>query len=148
MNILLLSPLDSFFDRDVQSLLGIRILLYYLSPLNDDIGKAEADDYKSFAIFFATNVYTYKYDLSSSLKCHSIKSHYFLGRQFLARYLKLRCRIDCDLPYSEELTEFAVHKTNLPFEHIIRKFFLRKLRIAKQNQRVSSHQLKVSVYAI
>ena len=42
-NVLLLPPLDSFFDRDVQSLLGFHTLFYYLSPLNDDMRKFECN---------------------------------------------------------------------------------------------------------
>src|SRR6218665_1277139 len=38
-NVLLLPPLDSFFDKDVQTLLGFHTLFYYLSPLNDDLMK-------------------------------------------------------------------------------------------------------------
>jgi len=38
-NILILPPLNSFFDGDVQSLLGFHTLFYYLSPLNDNMRK-------------------------------------------------------------------------------------------------------------
>src|SRR6218665_6787 len=40
-NILVIPPLDSFFDRDVQSLLGFHTLFYCLFLLNDDLGKLE-----------------------------------------------------------------------------------------------------------
>ena len=129
-NVLLLPPLDSFFDSDVQSLLGFHTLFYYSSSLNNDMGKVEFSDESTFERWFARYVYSYQWELVYSLRQHySIRCHYFLGRHFLARYLKVRCCIDCNFPHSEALTEFADQKTNLPFEHIIRRFLLRKLRI-------------------
>src|SRR6218665_2662386 len=47
-NVLLLPPLDSFFDRDVQSLLGFRLLFHCLSPLNDDMGKIVFTEVSTF----------------------------------------------------------------------------------------------------
>ena len=126
-NVLLLPPLDSYFDRDIQSLLGFHTLFYYLSPLNNDMGKIESNDESTFEHRFARHVYYNKCELVFLLQYnYSIKCHYFLGRHFLARYLKVRCCIDCNIPYSEAMTEFAAQKTNLPFEHIIRRFLLRK----------------------
>jgi len=129
-NVLLLPPLDSFFDRDVQSLLGFHTLFYGLSPLNDLLGKVKLSYQSDFNHWFARDVCTDKNELMCSLQYrYSVTCHYFLGRHFVAKYLKLRCCIDCNLPYSEALSEFAAHKTNLPFEKIIRRFILRKLHV-------------------
>ena len=128
-NVLLLPPLDAYFDTDVQSLLGFHTLFYHLSPLNDNMAKIELNPESStFEHCFARCVYHDKFELASSLEySYILKCHYFLGRHFLARYLKVRCCFDCNLLYSEALTEFAVQKTKLPFEHIIQRFLLRKL---------------------
>ena len=125
-NVLLLPPLDSLFDSDVQSLLGFHTLFYYLFALSDDLGKTELTDNNSpFQHWFARVVYNYKHILVHCLGCpDSITCSYMLGRHFLARYLKLRCCFDCKLPHSEALSEFAAYKANLPFEHIIGRFFL------------------------
>src|SRR6218665_2359872 len=129
-NVLLLPPLDTFFEKDVQSLLGFHTLFHYLSPLNDDLGKIELAVESKFKHWFAHYVYLNKRCLSNFLQGHYyIRCQYILGRHFLARYLRLKCCIDCKLSYSEELNEFAVHRPSLPFEHIIRRFILRKLHI-------------------
>ena len=86
-NVLVMPPLDSFFDRDVQSLVGLHTLFYFLSPLNDDLRK-----FKLAAQFFRQHVH-----FNSLLKHYTVTSFHFLGRHFLARYLKLRCYIDCNL---------------------------------------------------
>ena len=132
-NVLLLPPLDSFFDRDVQSLLGFHTLFYYLSPLNDDMCKFECTAESTFAHFFARYIYYHKKPLSELFDgSHSIKCHYFLEGHFVARYLKLRCCIDCNHPRRKALSEFAAMKCNLPFENIIRRFLLQKLRKIKE----------------
>jgi len=131
-NVVLQPPLDSFFDTDVQSLLGFQALFYGLSPLNDNLGKVDFSDESTFNHWFARDVCTNEDELMCSFhQSYSLKYHYFLGRHFLAKYLKLRCCVDFNLPYSEAFTEFAAHKTNLPFEQIIRAFLLRKLRILR-----------------
>src|SRR5688572_21397054 len=56
-NILVLPPLDSFFDGDVQSLLGFHTLFYYLSYLNDDMGKDMLITESTFDQLFARFVY-------------------------------------------------------------------------------------------
>ena len=128
-NVLVIPPLDSFFDRDVQSLLGFHTLFYYLFPLNDDLGKLESIAEFAFEQWFAKVVYHGKKQIGNIIQdVYSIKCQYVLGRHFLARYLKMQCCIDSNLPYKEALTEFCVNKTNLPFEHMIRRFLLRKLR--------------------
>src|SRR6218665_3416240 len=56
-NVLVIPPLDSFFDRDVQSLLGIHTLFYCLFPLNDDSGKLESTKESPFEQWFSRVVY-------------------------------------------------------------------------------------------
>jgi len=90
-NVLLVPPLDSYFDRDVQALLGFHTLFYYLSPLNDELAKIGSTSESTFEHCFAEMVYYYKLELAISLQhTYSFKCHYFLGRHFLARYLKAR----------------------------------------------------------
>lgn len=67
--------------------------------------------------------------------------HYFLSRHFVVRYLKLRCRIDCNHPITEVTAEFAAAKCNFPFEYIIRQFLLQKLRRIIQLIPKSCHNL-------
>ena len=129
-NILVMPPLNSFFDGDVHSLLGFHTLFYYLaSPLNEYLHKFYETDNSTFEQCFALAVKLKRLLLCAMLVGHfSIKCHYFLGRHFLARYLKVRCCIDCNLPYKEAMTEFAAQETNLPFELIIFRFLLRSHR--------------------
>ena len=125
-NVLLLPPLDFFFDRDVQSLLGFRTLSYYLSPLNNVLGNIELTAESTFEHWFARCVFRKIFELVIYPRnSYSIRSHFFLGRHFLARYLKLRCHIDINLPFKETLNDFIIQKCSLPFEHIIRRFILR-----------------------
>ena len=132
-NVSMIPPLDSFFDGDVQSLLGFHTLFCYLSPLNDELYKPGVTQFSTFEHWFANQVRHRKLGLYTCLSySYFVRHHYFLGRHFLARYLKVRCCIDCNLPYKEVMTEFAAHKTNFPFELIIRRFPLRRHRVIKQ----------------
>ena len=127
-NVLLLPPFDSFFDGDAQSLLGIHTLFHYLSPLNDDLWKRKPDDKSMFAHLFSEMVYFHRFPLSHCLTEYGpIRCYYFLGTQYLAKYLKVRCCVDCKIPCTKALTEFAAHKTQYPFECIIRRYILRML---------------------
>src|SRR6218665_1468461 len=85
-NVLLLPPLDSFFDRDVQSLLGFHTLYYYLSPLKDEMPKWNLTAESPFAHWFALKVYYGRMQLSASISRENriYRCHYFLGRQFVA----------------------------------------------------------------
>jgi len=84
-NVLIKPPFDWFFDRDVHSLVGLNTLNYFLSPLNDDLRKFKL----AVEYFRHSGHYT-------SLQDHfKVTKYSFLGRHFLARYLKLRCYIDC-----------------------------------------------------
>ena len=126
-NVLLMPPLESFFDRDVQSLLGFHTLVCYLFPLNDDMKNVEETPDSTFVHMFARYIY-YDKNLLSGFLLLSVKYHYFLGRHFLARYLKLRCHVDCSNPFTEAMDELAAMKCTFPFEHIIRAFLLQKRR--------------------
>src|SRR6218665_2997668 len=129
-NVLLMPPLDLFFDGDMQSLLGFHTLFYFLSPHHDKTPRSlVVADYLTFEHWFSNHMYFRNNGLFQFLPLkYSFKCHYFLGRHFLARYLKVRCYIDCGLPYADAMKEFTVQKTNLPFEHIIHRFLQRKLR--------------------
>ena len=132
-NLFLLPPNDSFVDRDVQSLLGFHTLFYYFSPPNDNNWKMELTKKSSFEFCFPTDVYRDKSDLMLVLENpHVIIFHYILGRHFVASYLRLRCCIDCNIPYIKPRTEFSSQRIQFPFEHIIRRFYLRKLRMSKK----------------
>src|SRR6218665_824993 len=86
-------------------------------------------DYSTFEQWFASIVKFTEVGLYGCLICdYSIRYHYFIGRHFLARYLKVRCCIDCNLPCEEAVTEFVAQKCNFPFELIIRRSFLRRHR--------------------
>src|SRR6218665_103989 len=63
-NVLLLPPLDSFFDKEVQSLLGFHTLFYWLSPLNDRMAKIEPTAESTFEHWFAVAVYRDTFQLS------------------------------------------------------------------------------------
>src|SRR6218665_579637 len=132
-NVLLVPPLDTFFDENVQALLGFHTLFYCLSPLNDGFRKLKLGDESMFAHFFAQLVY-YKGNALSCflLQRYPIGCYYFIGRHYLAKYLKVRCCIDCNLPYVKALTEFTTHKTEFPFELIIRRFLLQKISFIKK----------------
>ena len=128
-NVLILPPLDSFFDRDVQSLLGLHTLVCFLSPSNEDLGKTEVSGRTTFKHYLARQIYLKQSLVSSVLhETYSLKCHYFLGRYFLARYLKVRCLIDCTHPFSDVEFEFKKLKVALPFEQYIRCFVEQKLR--------------------
>ena len=60
------------------------------------------------------------------LQSYSIRNHYFLGRHFPARYLKVRCCIDCSLPHKEAMGEFSAPPISLPFELTTRRSLLIK----------------------
>ena len=139
-NVLLLPPFDSFFDRDVQSLLGFHTLFHWLSPLNGEMGEIKLTDESTFEQLFALKVHRENSDLVRVLESLiSKRNHYFLGRHFVARYLILRCCIDCNLPFTVSRTEFATQEIHLPFKYIIRRFLLRKLRIEKKTTDIFSH---------
>src|SRR5678815_1987340 len=73
-----------------------------------------------FQNIFTRDIYLEKNLLGLLLASHEssycIRCHYFLGRHFLARYLKTRCLIDCYRSKSEIMQEFEQLKSNLPFE--------------------------------
>jgi len=126
---MVLPPLDSYFDRDIQCLLGLHALACYLSPLNEDFQKAKETSELSFQQFFARRIYSEKCLLSMVLFSeYNEKCHYFLGGHFLARYLKVRCLLDCKKSNSEVMLEFNRMESRLPFEHMIRCFLQKRLQ--------------------
>lgn len=81
-NAVLLLPLDSLFDRDMQSLLGLHTLVYYLSPTNSR--NIEGSEVLNSHQCLARYIYSNKRALLRVvLKTYSMKGHYFLGRYFL-----------------------------------------------------------------
>src|SRR6218665_718591 len=134
-NVLLFPPLDAFFDSDVQCLLGLHTLVWYLSPQNDYLRTLE------FAQVYSHFVYFKKEPLSISTNYPDPANyHYSLGGHFLARYLKLRCLIDNEQPWMEVMHEFAATKRTRPFEHIIHRFVVQKLCKNRCNSRFPSRQ--------
>ena len=127
---MILPPLDSFFDRSIQCLLGFYTLVNYLSPLNEDLRKTKVSEVSTFQHYFSREIYFSKRSISAVLlQTYSKKCHYFLGRNFLARYfLKVRCLIDCSHSFSEVESEFKKIKACLPFEQLIRCLLEQKLR--------------------
>ena len=131
-NVLLLPPLNLLFDRDIQALLGFHTLFYYLSPLNDESKKFDLAFKSTFEHWFSKFVYHGKHALPYSLEsidCTYSRYQYFIGRHFLAAYLTLRCGLDLSPPHSckKAMAYLIALKCILPFEHIIRRFFIQKL---------------------
>src|SRR6218665_358259 len=84
---------------------------------------------KTFQQYYSGEFYLRKNLLSKILEnAYFLKCHYFLGRHFLARYLKVRCLIDCKESESRAIFEFRRLKCSLPFEHIVRCFLRHELR--------------------
>jgi len=140
-NILMLPPVDAFFDEDVQSLLGFHTLLYYLSPLREPMLKYMNIEYStypywhSYSIRYREDELCFHLGRDCSIKCKNV-----LGGHFIARYLKVRCFIDCNLPCKEAMREFAAQEVDRPFELIIRRFLLEKVRVVAQQFQRISHQ--------
>ena len=127
-NIIVLPPFNVLFDTDVQCLLGIQALAYYLLPSNEHLGEGEASELSKIHSNIAQYFHSGEYSLSNVLsKPYVLKRHYFLGRHFLARYLKVRCLIDCNCSLLEIMLEFKKLKACLPFEHIISCLLKQKL---------------------
>src|SRR6218665_2376572 len=119
-NVMVLPPLDLFFDTDVRCLLGIQTLAYYLQPSSEDFGEREVFELSTLRSSFAEHVRSCKHTLSRVLtEPYILKCHYYLGRYFLARYLKVRCLMDCNTSLSEVLSEFKKLKACLPFEQLM-----------------------------
>src|SRR6218665_1507207 len=130
-HVLIVHPLDSLFDNDVQSLFGFQALCSCLSPVGSvdfKSGKFKSRCDLKFEDVFVEDGLTSE---APPIPHFSIKCHCFLRYHFLARYLKLRCLIDCDQQSAEAIYEFTATKSNLPFEHIIRRFIQQKLRMLK-----------------
>src|SRR6218665_1918341 len=140
-NVMILPPLDSYFDRDIQCLLGLHTLVSNRSPSNAVLLKFEECEKLVSENKLLEDIYSENSSLSKVLvRPYSKKCYYFLGRYFLARYLRVRCLIDCDHSVSEVELEFMMLKACLPFEQLIRCFIETKLR---QLQKVVHYRPKV-----
>ena len=130
-DVLVLPPFYSFFDGDVKSLFGFNNLFCYLG-LSSLMGDLTFDRFTSN--FFERFVFPVENNLSSSVYLYCpTKSHYSVGRHFVARYLKVRCCLDCNFPCEEAMADFASLEIIFPLEHIIRRYVLRKINITKDN---------------
>ena len=129
-NVIVMPPLDTYFDRDVQCLLGFDTLFCYLFARNEHLWKTKGTNESEFQNYFTRAIYLEKSLPSQFLLVYNycVECHYFLGRHFLARYLKTRCLIDCNRSKSEIMIEFKQLKSNLPFEHMMRCCLWQKLR--------------------
>jgi len=135
-NVMVVPPLDSFFDTDVQCLLGLHTLACCLSPLNGVSEETEDIRWSEFQHVFTKKISSGKNNLSVVLmKDYSVKCNYFLGTHFLARYLKVRCFVDFHLSSPEVVLEFGKLRCHLPFEHIIRCYLQQQLR--NRNKHIS-----------
>src|SRR6218665_1212458 len=134
-NVMLVPPLDTFFDRDIQCSLGLHTLVCYLSSSIEDLTEGIASEMlfpRCFTKVIKSSDSSMKHLSSFLFAPYSVKCHYFLGRHFLARYLKARCLIDCNCSLLEIMQEFEQLKACLPFERFIRCFLKAKLaNIAK-----------------
>jgi len=126
-NVTVLPPLDTFFDSDIQCVVGLHTLAYYLSPLNDVLQKREVNDTSTFQHVFARRIFAEKHMLSQLCFQDPAFMQYVLGRHFLARYLKVRHLIETGC-YSDALLELKKLKSNRPFERMLDVFLRKKLR--------------------
>src|SRR6218665_3765881 len=121
-NAMILPPLDSFFDRDIQCLLGFYTLFHCLLVSMEDLLKMEKTTAVTIKQFFAQKIFSGKTWMLSMIltESYSVKCHLFLGSYFLARYLKVRCLIDCNHSLSDVMSEYKKLDASLPFEQLIR----------------------------
>src|SRR6218665_3983159 len=128
-NVMILPPLDSYFDRDIQCLLGLHTLVSNLLPSNANLWETDDNEMVISENKLLEDIYSRNSSLSKVLVRHySKKCCYFLGRHFLARYLRVRCLIDCNRSFSDVELEFRMLKACLPIEQLIRCFLESKLR--------------------
>jgi len=130
-NVLVLPPLDLLFHTDVQCLLGFYTLAYYLLVTYEDSEGIKLSKLSTSHKSVLRKMRSSKFSLSVVLIQPSsvgMKRYYFIGRHFLARYLKVRCLLDCNNSFSEAMVEFKKVKVSLPFEDCIRCFLQQKLR--------------------
>ena len=137
-NVLVYPPFDTFFDTDVRSLLGFNTLFCYLSHL---ISEIRVERFTCIPNIYPYFCFSLEDPLSESFgSSYPTRCHYFVGSHFLAAYLKVRCYIDSDYPCTNAIAEFAGMNCYFPFEHIIRRFVLRKFGKFRSTCRVLSHK--------
>src|SRR6218665_308955 len=132
-NVLMLPPLVPLFDGDVQSLLGFQTLCCDLSQchVNDDMQQFLSAKLKLSTLVKLFGLESFSEEskrLNSVRSPFSIKHFNSLTSHFLARYLKLRCFVDCNRPFFEAMDEFVAMKSDFLLDEIIRSYFLQKLR--------------------
>src|SRR6218665_4151164 len=128
-NVMVFPPLDLFFDTDIQCLLGVHTLACLLLVSSKYLRERGVSEISTLQTNFMQYVHSEKRSLANVLtKPYNLKSHYFIGRHFLARYLKVRSLSDCNRSVSEVIMEFQKVKATLPFEHIVHCFLQQKLR--------------------
>ena len=145
-SVFVMPPLDSFFDEDIQSLIGVYTFMCYLSHLHESDRKSEHCTKTAKRARWqggSVNCLNYVRDelLCTICNCHIVYvGLHFLGGHFLARYLKVRCCLDCNLPYRNAMKEFALQKVFRPLEHLIRGLLVQKVRAIQNKSRVTSNQ--------
>jgi len=102
-------PLDLLFDTDGQCVLGVYTLAYYLLVTYEDSGAIKLSILSPFHKSFLRSMRSGKFSLSVVLAWPysvGVTRYYFIGRHSLARYLKVRCLLDCNNSFSEAMFEF------------------------------------------
>src|SRR6218665_2437295 len=106
-NVMVLPPLDIFFDTDVQCLLGVHTLACLLLVSSKYLRESRVSEISTLQTNFMQDVHSEKLSLAYVLaKPYNLKSHYFIRTHFLARYLKVRSLSDCNHSVSEVILEF------------------------------------------
>lgn len=145
-NILALPPLDSFFDRDIQSLLGFQILFWYLLPQPDEhesLVRYTLYEFSRTGDFQVAVVVPLMHPAKRfqaldivGFKIHEIfRRRHFIGRHFLAKYLKLQCLIACNGADSKIFGVLGDLKSRLSFENILVNFMHGKVKKFVKEQR-------------
>lgn len=109
-----------------------RSFVTFLDPLNMQrfivFKQNFIPQFRAHSAFFAK-----EQESRSFLMFKLIECHYSVGRHLLARYLKVRCCIDCNYPFTEAMAEFVDTKRVFPFDHILCRFVIRRFGQFKNN---------------
>lgn len=127
-HVLAVRPFNAFFDDELLCLIALQVLCHVAFPestpkcierITFNFRVEERHGARNQFDMSFRNLFTPK----------SCIVQYFLGRHFLARYLKLRCLLSCDQRSASDIFEaFFDLKPHLPFEHVVHQFLLRKLQ--------------------
>src|SRR6218665_1916805 len=131
--------LITFLIETYSHCLDFAHFFFTLSPLNNNLQRFDDIFGWTYEHWFQTYSMYYLYPLPRPCDVNyvGIRCRFYIGRHFLARYLKVRCCIDCNLPSKGALTEFAAQKNTFPLEHIICMFLLQKFGFNKRVNRFS-----------